>query len=178
MCQTATPTPFGTQAHSPTLPTLGHDLDDYSSPAHSPQSSAFDMFSEADPASVYSERAMDFPDAQHTAGFTQYSSLKGWAGVGDTKGVPAGFHPYSTPFVVTPQTPSMYDPEGIMQVAFEAASYAHLGGWDLGLNQTQAPLWRESTNVEFLQDYARGLEDIGCRQGDNLQLFTYQLTAN
>lgn len=121
---------------------------------------------------------MDFPDAQYSVGFSQYSSLKTWAGDGETKGVPVDTHTYATPFVVTPQTPSMYDPEGIMQDAFEAASYAHFGGWDLGLNQAQLPLWRDSTSVESLQDYARGLEDIGCRQGDNLQLFTYPLTAN
>ena len=153
-------------------------MDDYPSPAHSPQSAAFDIFSEADTSSVYTERATDFTDAQYATGISQYSSLKAWAGDGEPKGAPAGSYPYSTPFVVTPQTPSMYDPEGIMQNAFDAASYAHHSGWDLGLSQAEPSLWRDANSVESLQDYARGLADMGCRQGDNTQLFTYALATN
>lgn len=171
--------PFTTTAPSPNLPAFEHDGDDYSSPVQSPISSAYDMFSEADAASVYSERALDFPDAHCAQAFSQYSSLKSWAGDGVVKSAPADYQPYSAPFVVTPQTPSMYDPEGIMQDAFEAASYAHLGGWDLGLSLPQSADWREPPNPAFLHDYARGLEDMGCRQGDNSQLFSYPLlTAN
>lgn len=136
-------------------------------------SSAFDMFSEADAASVYSERASDFPDAQLAQRFSHCPAAKPWAGDGEAKGVPVGLRPSLGPFVVTPQTPSMYDPEGIMQNAFEAASYAHLGAWDLGFSPSQPSQLRGTDNWECLQDYSRGLQAHFCRPGDNGQLFNY-----
>lgn len=168
MAQTFASAPFSAPEHSPSLPAFEHDLDDYSSPVQSPMSSAYDVFSDGDTASVYAERAQDFPDAQVIPRLSQYSSLKTWAGDGEVKNAPLRHNAYPEPFVVTVQTPSVYDPEGIMQDAFDAASYAHLGGWDLGISSTQASRWSESGTY----DYPRG-QDVGCRQGDNDQLFNY-----
>ena len=135
-------------------------------------SAAFDGFSEGDAASVYSEGALDFPDALSAPRLSLYSSLKTWAGDGQSKsGVPVRYNSFAEPFVVTPQTPSVYDPEGIMQDAFEAASYVHHAGWDLGFDHAQASRWPESGTYESLHDYSRGL-DMSCRQGDD-QLFSY-----
>lgn len=166
--ETLTSPSYGSQAHSPGLSPSENDGDDYSSPVQSPLSSAFDMFSEADAASVYSERASDFSDAQQR--FPYCPASKPWAGEAVA---PVGHNPFLGPFVVTPQTPSMYDPEGIMQNAFEAASYAHLGAWDLGYSQAQASQLRGSDNWECLQEYSRGLQAYVCRPGDDAQLSEY-----
>lgn len=136
-------------------------------------SSALDMFSEADAASVYSERASDFPDAQQAQLFPHCPAPKPWAGDGEAKGALVGHNPFLGPFVVTPQTPSMYDPEGIMQNAFEAASYAHLGAWDLGLCQSQPSQFRGADNWECLQEYSRGVQAYARRPGDDSQLLDY-----
>ena len=131
------------------------------------------MFPEADSASVYSERASEFPDAQYTQRFPHVPAAKPWAGDGEMQGVPVMLDPSLGPFVVTPQTPSMYDPEGIMQNAFEEASYAHLTGWDLGLNSSQPSQLRGADNWDCLQEYSRGLQAYSCRPGDSNQLFNY-----
>lgn len=135
-------------------------------------SSAYDVFSEGDTASVYSERAVDFPDAQPNPNFSSYSSLKTWAGDGEPKGAPQRYNPFPEPFVVTVQTPSVYDPGSVMQDAFDAASYAQYPSWDLDFGHEQAFRWADSGSYDYLSTYARGL-DAGCRQGDNDQLFTF-----
>ncbi|EKM57708.1 uncharacterized protein PHACADRAFT_138950 [Phanerochaete carnosa HHB-10118-sp] len=165
--------PYGSQVHSPSLPPSENDTDDYSSPVQSPMSSAFDMFPEADAASVYSERVSDSPDAQHAQLFSHCPAMKPWTGGGEAKAVPTGHNPFLGPFVVTPQTPSMYDPEGIMQNAFEAASYAHLSAWDIGFSQYQPSQFRGTDNWECLQEYNRAAQAYTCRPGDNDQLSDY-----
>ena len=128
------------------------------------------MFSEADSASVYSERASDLPDAHHGQRFPHCPARKPWPGDGDAAALPIAHDPFGGPFVVTPQTPSMYDPEGIMQNAFEAASYAHLGAWDLGFSPLQASQAREPDSWECSPEYSRCAQAFACRPGDVVQL--------
>ncbi|GJE85367.1 HMG domain-containing protein [Phanerochaete sordida] len=164
---------YGSEVHSPHPAPSENDGDDYSSPVHSPMSSAFDMVSDADAASVYSERVSDFPDAQHSHRFPLCPAQKPWACDGEAAGLPIGHNPFAGPFVVTPQTPSMYDPEGIMQNAFEAASYAHLGAWDLGFSPVQASQARGTDSWECLPEYSRCAQAFACRPGDDVQLSNY-----
>lgn len=170
---------FEASTYSPSLPAFEPDVDDNASPVQSPMSAACDVFSEADAASVYYERVLDFPDAQRSPVFSPYSSLKDWAGDRGSKGVPTPYGALPGPFVVTPQTPSYYDPEGVMKDAFAAASYAHMGAWSPGSYPAPTYQWHDSSTYQCLEHYAEGLQDLNCRQGDTAQLFHYSpLTAN
>jgi len=161
--------------YSPTLPAFVPDVDDNSSPIHSPITSPYDITSEGDYVftPVFSNGpGARYVDSQYVEPYSSYSSLNGWCGDGLAKYPTSNYSPPYEPMVVTPQSPVMYDPERVMKDAFEAASFAPFDIFGHGVFQAQAGYtWGHSDDNACLQHYDKGVEDIGRRHGDQRQLF-------
>lgn len=118
---------------------------------------------------------MHYINSQYVQPYSSYSSLNGWAGDCLAK-CPANDH-YSSahgPYVVTPQSPSVYDPERVMKDAFEAASFAHLDVLNQGSTTAYVGFsWARSEDMQSLQNYERGLQAMNCCHGDQRQLFNH-----
>ncbi|KAI0338069.1 hypothetical protein BDW22DRAFT_1423288 [Trametopsis cervina] len=164
--------PFEPDLCSPTLPAFVPDIDDGASPIASPLTSAYDIASDADYASPAMHYLNPHPQ-QYVQPYSSYSSLNGWAGDSallakcpPDAGVAYGL---GSPYVVTPQSPALYDPDRVMKDAFEAASFASFDGFA----PTNAG-WANVDDAMCLQHYEQGLEDIDRRwHGDQRQLFNY-----
>ncbi|KAI0090111.1 hypothetical protein BDY19DRAFT_938531 [Irpex rosettiformis] len=155
--------------YSPTLPAFVPDIDDNSSPIHSPLTSISDIISDGD----YVPDEENYIRSQYVRAHSSYSSLNGWAGDGLLAKYPPSGN-CSSPYVVTPQSPAEYDPERIMRDAFEAASFAPFDIFGHGLNPIATGVsWANTENRQHLEHYEQGLEDINCRYGDHGQLFSY-----
>ncbi len=81
---------------------------------------------------------------------------------------------YSSPYVVTPQSPVAYDPERIMKDAFEAASFAPFDLFAYGTRPISGSVSPASpADKQHLQYYTQGLEDMNGRYDDHSQLLNY-----
>lgn len=120
------------------------------------------------------EPAVHYINSQYVQPYSSYSSLNGWAGDCLAKCPTNNYSSPYGPYVVTPQSPGVYDSERVMQDAFEAASFAHLDVVDHSSATSYIGYsYARSDNLQCLQEYERGIQDINRCHGDHRQLFNH-----
>ncbi|TCD63373.1 hypothetical protein EIP91_005628 [Steccherinum ochraceum] len=163
--------------YSPSIQSFDSDLEDGASPVHSPLAYTWDIAGDGDTASAGSMPFVSPAIHQLGSGGTgyrnpqsSYSSLNGWADDAVLKRTAGDYSSVPT-FLSAGQTPMVYDPDRVMRDAFEAASTAPYEDWGVAFTSSDSYRLSSVRDIQSLQMYAQGWQDIARRQDDGRQLF-------
>ncbi|THH21596.1 hypothetical protein EUX98_g8344 [Antrodiella citrinella] len=157
--------------YSPSVQSFDSDLEDNTSPTQSPLTCSFDLTGDGDTGShlVFNPASHTGPEVLFANPQSSYSSLEGWADDSALK-QPSYEYGSAPTFLSGAQSPMVYDPDRVMKDAFAAASTAPYEDWGVEFTTSGSYRFSSVRDIQSLQYYAQGWQDIARRQDDHRQL--------
>lgn len=153
--------------YSPSVQSFDSDLEDNTSPTQSPLTCSFDLIGDGDTGGHLTFTSHPGSELVYVNPQSSYSSLEGWA---DDSGPKHAAYEYASVPTFLSDAPMVYDPDRVMKDAFAAASTAPYEDWGVEFTSSGSYRFSSVRDIQSLQLYAQGWQDIARRQDDGRQL--------